>query len=295
MTHCGITTIIGKPNAGKSTLTNQLTGSKVSIVSRKAQTTRMRVMGVLTEGTRQLILVDTPGLFKPRGKFEDAIFKAIYAGVRDADKVIALVDVSRKDALDSALEILENLKHKSDNAILVFNKIDLVPKSTLLGLIQSVHDQGYPQKIFMISAKEKDGINDLKNYLLDAMPEGPFLYPEDTLTDLPQRLFSAEITREEIFNNLHDEIPYQMYVVTDQWEPLKNGSVKIHQTLFVMQEKHRSMVLGNQGQCIKRISIAARKQLEELLDHPCHLFLHVKVDAKWQQKKELFHLLGLEY
>lgn len=294
MTKCGFIAVIGSPNVGKSTLINALVGSKVTIVSHKVQTTRNRILGIALEGETQLVLVDTPGIFEdPKRRLEKAMIKSAWDSLGDADGVMVLVDVSRKSFEDTDL-ILKRLQNHKKKVAVVLNKIDLIQREELLSIAQHFSRPEIDQ-IFMISALKKDGIQDIKNYWTKNLPEGPWLFPEDQLSDLPERLLAAEITREELFHRLHEELPYSLWVETDSWEEFKNGSVKIVQSIYVQRESQRSIVLGKGGQQVKAIGEAARKQLGYILERPVHLFLHVKVKAGWMDNPRLYASIGLNF
>lgn len=294
MTKCGFIAVIGSPNVGKSTLINALVGSKVTIVSHKVQTTRNRILGIALEGETQLILVDTPGIFEdPKRRLEKAMVKSAWDSLGDADGVMVLVDVSHKNFTDTD-RILSYLQKYQKKVAIVLNKIDLIQREELLSIAQHFSRSEIDQ-VFMISALKKDGIQDIKNYWIKNLPEGPWLFPEDQLSDLPQRLLAAEITREELFHRLHEELPYSLWVETDSWEEFKNGSVKIVQSIYVQRESQRSIVLGKGGSQIKAIGEAARKQLTYILERPVHLFLHVKVKAGWIDNPRLYASIGLNF
>lgn len=294
MTKCGFIAVIGSPNVGKSTLINALVGSKVTIVSRKVQTTRNRILGIALEGETQLILVDTPGIFEdPKRRLEKAMVKSAWDSLGDANGVMVLVDVSHKNFTDTD-RILSHLQKYQKKVSVVLNKIDLIQREELLSIAQHFSCPEIDQ-IFMISALKKDGIQDIKNYWTKNLPEGPWLFPEDQLSDLPERLLAAEITREELFHRLHEELPYSLWVETDSWEEFKNGSVKIVQSIYVQRESQRSIVLGKGGGQIKAIGEAARKQLTYILERPVHLFLHVKVKAGWIDNPRLYASIGLNF
>ena len=295
-TRCGYVALIGAPNAGKSTLLNGLVGAKVSIVSPKVQTTRRRVLGIAIEGQAQLVFVDTPGIFSPRPgrRLERAMVAAAWEGSEDADVVVLLMDVTRPDDTDTRA-IVERLKAAGRRAVLALNKVDLVKPPVLLALAQRFAAEGIFEPIFMISGLSGDGVTDLRKHLAQAVPEGPWLYPEDQLSDLPQRLLAAEVTREQIFLQLHDELPYASTVETDKWEERKDGSVRIEQTVFVQRPSQKAIVLGEGGQQIKRIGARARAELETMLGRRVHLFLFVRVEKEWTEDRERYEALGLDY
>lgn len=294
MTKCGFVAVIGEPNVGKSTLINALVGSKVTIVSPKVQTTRHRILGVVIEDQTQIILVDTPGIFAdPKRRLEKAMVRSAWDSLRDADGILFLVDVSKK-SLDESEKILNHLEQYKTKVAIALNKIDLLPKEKLLEIAQKL-SKSWIDKVFMISALKNQGVQDIKTYWANNLPEGPWLFPEDQLSDLPERLLASEITREEIFHRLHDELPYAIWVETESWEEFKNGSVKIHQTIFVQRESQRAIVLGKGGRQIKSIGAAARRQLNEILERPVHLFLQVKVKEKWIDDPRLYANIGLDF
>ncbi len=295
-TRCGYVALIGAPNAGKSTLLNGLVGAKVSIVSPKVQTTRRRVLGLAMEGPSQLVFVDTPGIFSPRPgrRLERAMVAAAWEGSDDADLVVLLVDVTRPDDADTR-GIIERLKTAGRHAVLALNKVDLVKPPVLLTLAQRFAAEGIFEPIFMISGLSGDGVGDLKAHLAGAVPEGPWLYPEDQISDLPQRLMAAEVTREQIFLQLHDELPYASTVETDKWEERADGSVRIEQTVFVQRPTQKAIVLGEGGQQIKRIGARARAELEKMLGHRVHLFLFVRVEKSWTEDRERYEAIGLDF
>jgi GTP-binding protein Era len=291
---CGFIAILGAPNAGKSTLLNNLVGSKVAIVTPKAQTTRSRVLGIVIKDQSQLILVDTPGIFKPKHRFDRAMVKAAWSASGDADIVAVIVDVHAK-SLEKTETILDQLATMGHEPILVLNKIDQVKRLDLLAIAQRLTKERKIRETFMISALNGDGIVDLLNYLAKHLPEGPWLFPEDQLTDMPQRLIAAEITREKIFMALHEELPYAITVHSDSWEEFKNGSVKITQTIYVMRESQKSIVVGKDGHQIKQISQRAREDMADFFGRPVHLFLHVKTQENWVEKREHYREIGLDY
>jgi GTP-binding protein Era len=296
VTRCGYVALIGAPNSGKSTLLNALVGAKVSIVSPKVQTTRRRVLGIAIHEGAQIIFVDTPGIFSPRPgrRLERAMVSAAWAGADDADLVVLLVDVTRPDDADTAA-IVERLEAAQRKSVLVLNKIDLVKPPVLLAIADRFSRRGLFDPIFMISGLTGDGVGDLKRQLAQALPEGPWLYPEDQLSDLPERLLAAEVTREQIFLQLRDELPYASTVETDKWEERKDGSARIEQTIFVERPTQKAIVLGEGGQRIKQIGERARNQLEALLGRRVHLFLHVRVEKGWTEDRERYEAIGLDF
>jgi GTP-binding protein Era len=293
-TRCGYVALIGAPNAGKSTLLNRLVGRKLAIVTPKVQTTRTRLLGIAIDGPAQLILVDTPGIFEPRRRIDRAMVAAAWAGAADADRVVLLVDAARADEPDTQ-RILERLKESGRRAIVALNKIDLVRRDRLLGIADTLFRAGCFDEVFMISALTGNGVDDLKRHLAAAMPPGPWLFPEDQLSDAPERWLAAEITREQVFLQLHDELPYAAAVETEAWEERRDGSVRIDQVLYVRRPGQRAIVLGDKGQRIKAIGARARAELERLLDRRVHLFLFVKVRENWIEDPERFAALGLDY
>jgi GTP-binding protein Era len=295
-TRCGYVALIGAPNAGKSTLLNALVGAKVSIVSPKVQTTRRRVLGIAIHDGAQIIFVDTPGIFSPRPgrRLERAMVSAAWAGAQDADLAALLVDVTRPDDGDTA-GIVDRLEAAGRKAVLILNKVDLVKPPVLLAIANRFAKRGIFEPIFMISGLTGDGVGDLKRYLAQALPQGPWLYPEDQLSDLPERLIAAEVTREQIFLQLRDELPYASTVETDKWEERKDGSARIEQTIFVQRPSQKAIVLGEGGQRVKQIGERARAELETLLSRRVHLFLHVRVEKDWTEDRERYEAIGLDF
>jgi len=294
ITRCGFVALIGAPNSGKSTLTNALVGAKVSIVTHKAQTTRGPVRGLALVGDSQVILVDTPGIFQPKRKLDRAMAQAAWDRAGDADIVALVIDAAR--GLDEKLTpIVEHLPEIKRPTIAILNKIDLVKKPDLLRLTGELSALKAFDRVFMISALTGDGIADLKAYLAEAMPPGPWLFPEDQLSDASLRQTAAEITREKLFLRLHEELPYALTVETTQWKELKDGSVRIEQTIYVERESQRRIVLGAKGAMIKEIGSAARAEIAEIAGVPVHLFLFVKVRERWGEDPERFREMGLEY
>jgi GTP-binding protein Era len=293
-TRCGFVALIGAPNVGKSTLINALVGEKVSIVSRKVQTTRALIRGIVVEGNAQVILVDTPGIFAPKRRLDRAMVTTAWTGAHDADLVCVLLDA--KLGLDEEADaIFARLAGVAHPKMLVINKIDLVPREKLLALAKTANDRMKFEHTFMISALSADGTDDLRKALASALPEGPFLYPEDQMSVAPMRHLAAEITREKIYRQLHQELPYQSTVETDSWTERKDGSVRIEQTIFVERESQRKIVLGKGGATIKSIGAAARKELAEIVGHPVHLFLFVKVREDWGDDPDRYREMGLEF
>jgi GTP-binding protein Era len=291
---CGFVAILGAPNAGKSTLVNALVGSKVSIVTHKAQTTRTLVRGIAVEGAAQLIFIDTPGIFAPKRRLDRAMVTSAWGVAHDADLVCLLIDAQR--GLDAdAQEILERLAPLRQPKILVLNKIDLVPKPGLLALAARLNEAAAFESTFMISALTGDGVADLKRWLAARAPEGPWHYPEDQLTDAPLRQFAAEITREKLYLRLRQELPYRSTVETEVWKQLKDGSVRIEQTIYVERESQRKILLGKEGRTIRAIGAEARREIAEAIETPVHLFLFVKVREHWGEDPERYRQMGLEF
>lgn len=291
---CGFIAVIGAPNAGKSTLVNALVGAKVSIVSHKVQTTRAPIRGIAIEGDAQLVFIDTPGLFAPKRALDTAMVDAAWGGAKDADVVVLVVD-SQKGIEEDLDRILGRLKGSRSPIIVALNKVDRVTaKEKLLALTAEIEKRITVQTVFMISAISADGVPDLKRYLADHVPAGPWHYPADDLSDAPMRLLAAEITREKIFHRLHDELPYASTVETTDWQERKDGSVRIEQTIYVARAGQKAIVLGKGGQTIKQISTDARRELGAILERTVHLFLFVKVREGWQSDPERYREMGLE-
>ncbi|MEZ6011827.1 MAG: GTPase Era [Hyphomonas sp.] len=308
ITHAGFCAIIGAPNAGKSTLTNALVGAKVAIVTHKVQTTRFPVRGVAQTGHTQIVLVDTPGIFAAKRRLDRAMVKAAWSGAEDADAVVHLIDASawasdragkvtaaQKHSIEDDRRVIEQLKHSGRKAILALNKIDLFPHDQVLPIIAELNEAGVYDEIHMISAENGDGVEKLEQAIAARMPEGPPLYPPDQVADLPMRLLAAEVTREKLMLRLHQELPYQLMVETESWEERKDGSVRVQQVIIVGRDNHKSMVLGKGGATIKEIGRLAREELSEMLERKVHLFLFVKVDERWQERRESYQGLGLEF
>lgn len=293
-TKAGFVALIGAPNAGKSTLLNSLVGSKVSIVSRKVQTTRALVRGIAIEGEAQIVFVDTPGIFKPKRRLDRAMVTSAWGGAGDADVIALLLDV-RKGVDEEAEAILEKLPDLKQPKVLILNKIDLIERSKLLELAATLNAKVPFVHTFMISALKGDGIDTLRRQLAGMMPEGPWLYPEDQISDAPLRMLAAEITREKIYERLHEELPYQSTVETDQWQQRPDGSIRIEQTVFVERDSQRKIVLGKGGQTIKTIGQAARREIAEIAEAPVHLFIFVKVRENWSDDPERYREMGLEF
>jgi GTPase len=293
-TRCGFVALIGAPNVGKSTLVNALVGSKVTIVSRKVQTTRALIRGIVIEGSAQIILVDTPGIFAPKRRLDRAMVSTAWSGAHDADLVCVLID-AKAGIDDEADAILTRLATVAHPKILVLNKIDLIPREKLLVLAKAANDRLKFESTFMISALSGDGVDDLRKTLAKMVPPGPFHYPEDQMSDAPMRHLAAEITREKIYRQLHQELPYQSTVETDSWTERKDKSIRIEQTIFVERESQRKIVLGKGGATIKSIGADSRKEISEIMGVPVHLFLFVKVRENWGDDPDRYREMGLEF
>ncbi|WP_395680553.1 GTPase Era [Inquilinus sp.] len=294
-TRCGFVALIGAPNAGKSTLLNTLVGTKVAIVSPKVQTTRSRVLGILTEDAAQIVFVDTPGIFKPRRRLDRAMVAAAWGGAAEADLVLLLVDSSLKGVREETRGIVEKLAQTQRKAILILNKIDAVRHEVLLTLAADLNASGVFTDTFMISALTGSGVGDLRRHLAAHLPEGPWLFPEDQVSDMPMRLLAAEITREKLFLRLQQELPYAVAVETEDWEEQKDGSVRISQIIYVQRDGQKAIVLGHGGQMIKAVGTAARLELEEITEQRVHLALFVKVRENWLDDPARYSVWGLDY
>ena len=294
MTRCGYVALIGAPNAGKSTLLNRLVGQKLAIVSPKVQTTRSRLLGIATEDDTQLIFVDTPGIFEPRRRLDRAMVAAAWAGASDADVTVLLVDAAH-GVDDDTRRIVERLEQARRPAILALNKIDLVRRDTLLGLTDQLSKSGNFTQVFMISGLGGDGVDDLHRHLAKIVPEGPFLFPPDQLSDAPERWLAAEVTREQVFLQLHDELPYSATVETESWQERPDGSVRVEQVIYVRRASQRAIVLGEGGRRIKTIGARARAELGAMLDRKVHLFLFVKVRDNWLDDPERYRAIGVDF
>ena len=291
---CGFVALLGAPNVGKSTFVNALVGSKVSIVSRKVQTTRMLVRGIAVEANAQLILIDTPGLFAPKRRLDRAMVSAAWAGAHDADLVALIVDAKR-GVDDETAVILNRLPELRAPKVVILNKIDLLEKPPLLALAADLNASIPFEATFMVSALSGDGVGDVRTWLAARVPEGPWHYPADQLSDAPLRQLAAEITREKLYDRLHQELPYASTVETDRWTELKDGSVRIEQTIFVERESQRKIVVGKRGQALKAVGAEARREIAELIEAPVHLFLFVKVREDWANDPERYREMGLEF
>jgi GTPase len=290
-TKAGFVAVIGAPNAGKSTLVNALVGQKVAIVSPKAQTTRARLMGIVIAGPSQILLVDTPGIFQPKRRLDRAMVAAAWTGAQDADLILLVIDASEP----IREQVLEGLENRGHPLILALNKIDLVRKPDLLGLSARLCERLNPDKVFMISAAQGEGVPDLKQALAEAMPSGPWLYPEDEVSDATDRMIAAELTREQVVNQLYQELPYATAVETETWADRPDGSTEIRQQILVERDSQKAIVIGKGGSRLKQIGAAARAQIAEHLGRPVHLFLHVKVNPRWDEDRGLYREIGLEW
>lgn len=291
---CGFVAVIGPPNAGKSTLANALVGQKVTIVTQKEQTTRMRLRAVVMHQQSQIILVDTPGIFAAKQRFDRAMVNEVWLGVDDADEVLVVLDAARTEKLEIDL-MLERLANVKKRVSLVLNKIDTVRNDSLLALVQKLNERVNFAETYLVSALSGDGLDRLKDTLADAMPEGPWLYPEDQAADVPSLLLASEVMREKLFLRLHQELPYALTVETDKWENKKDGSVRIEQTVYVRRDGQKAIVLGKGGKAIKEIGAQARAELEDMFERRVHLFVFVKVRKNWQEDPERYRMLGLDY
>ncbi len=304
----GFVAIIGAPNAGKSTLVNHLVGTKVAIVTHKVQTTRFPIRGVAHFGDAQIVLVDTPGIFRARKRLDRAMVKSAWGGANDADAVVHLIDaaawvamaegkasVAEKLSVEDDRRVMETLKQKEKKVLLALNKIDLFPHDKVLPIMSELNQSGVFEEMFMLSALNGDGVQRLVKALARRMPEGAAMYPPEQTADLPMRLLAAEVTREKLMLRLHQELPYQLMVETESWEPFDNGSVRIRQAIIIAREQHKGMVLGKGGASIKAIGKAAREDLTKMLGQTVHLMLFVKVDPKWMERREAYTAYGLEF
>lgn len=293
-TRCGVVAVIGAPNAGKSTLVNALVGQKVAIVSAKAQTTRARLLGIALEGDTQIILADTPGIFEPKRRLDRAMVNAAWEGAEAADAILLVVD-SVKQRRHELVPLIESLKARPERKFLILNKVDDSAKEPLLALAQELSALGEFEEIFFISALTGDGVSELKAKLASLMPESEWHYPEDQVSDASERLLACEITREQLYRQLHDELPYDSAVRPEKYQPRSDGSVEIHQQIVIGRESQKPIVLGKRGARIKAIGEAARKELADLLGVKVHLFLHVKVEENWSESREIYEEIGLDW
>lgn len=293
-TRCGHVALIGAPNSGKSTLLNRLVGSKLAIVTPKVQTTRARMLGIVVDGNAQIIFVDTPGIFEPRRRLERAMVKAAWIGAQESEIIVVLVDAARGLDADTS-RIVDGLRAAKRRAVLALNKVDKVKRGDLLPLAQALDQEKVFDRVFMISGLTGDGVEDLKLYLANALPRGPWLYPEDEITDVPLRLLAAEATREQIFRQLHQELPYSATVETEKWEERPDGSVRIDQIVHVAREGQKAIVLGQGGRQIKSIGAAARADLEATFQRRVHLFLQVRVTENWTEDRERYAAMRLDF
>ena len=296
-TRAGFVALIGEPNAGKSTLTNAMVGAKVSIVTHKVQTTRARIRGVAIEGEAQIVFVDTPGLFRPRRRLDRAMVAAAWGGAADADIVVLMIEAHRgiTPGVTAILEKMATDLPEGTRKALAINKIDRVEAKALLALTEEMNEKFDFEKTFMISAEKGRGVKDLKAWLGEELPEGPWFYPEDQIADLPMRMIAAEITREKLTLRLHQELPYQLTVESEKWEEKKDGSARVEQMIYVARDGHKGIILGKKGETIKAVSTAARTELEEFLGRRVHLFLQVKVRPGWLEEEARFREMGLEF
>jgi GTP-binding protein Era len=293
-TRCGLVAVIGAPNAGKSTLVNALVGQKVAIVSPKAQTTRAKLMGIAIAGETQILLVDTPGIFQPRRRLDRAMVQAAWSGAEDADLILLVIDAAAK--LGERVEaMLANIESRPEPIMIVLNKVDIARKDDLLAYASRLSERLNPRAIFMISATSGDGVADLKQALADAMPGGPWHFPEDQLSDATDRMVAAELTREQIYNQLHAELPYSTAIEIEKWEDRRDGSTVIHQQILIERDSQKAIVLGKGGARLKSIGAAAREAISEHLGRKVHLFLHVKVNPRWDEDRSLYRDIGLEW
>jgi GTP-binding protein Era len=294
VSRCGLVAVLGAPNAGKSTLVNALVGQKVAIVSPKAQTTRARLMGIALEGDTQMLLVDTPGIFNPSRRLDRAMVKAAWEGADDADRVVLVIDAAAATG-GKVEQVIEGVEARREPRILVLNKVDLAKKAGMLGLAQRLTERLQPEAVFFISASTGDGVADVKAHLAKAMPEGPWHFPEDQLTDATDRMVAAELTREQLYLQLHKELPYASAVETEQWEDRPDGSAAIHQQILVERDSQKAIVVGKGGSRLKAIGSAAREAIAEHLGRRVHLYLHVKVNPRWADDKGLYEDIGLDW
>ncbi|MCA1955578.1 GTPase Era [Zymomonas sp.] len=292
--HCGLVAIVGAPNAGKSTLVNALVGQKIAIISPKAQTTRARLMGIALQDQTQILLVDTPGIFTPKKRFDRAMVAAAWGSAEGANLVALVVDAS--SGLTRRIEpLVEAVSARKEPKVIILNKVDITPKAELLALAQKLYEAIKPEALFMVSATTGDGVADLKHSLADMMPESPWHFPEDQVSDVTDRMLAAEITREQIFLQLHDELPYAAAVETEKYEERKDGSVAIHQQILIARDSQKAIVVGHHGARLKEIGSKARAELSQILGCKVHLFLHVKVSPRWDEDRDIYNEIGLEW
>ena len=291
---CGVVAILGAPNAGKSTLVNALVGQKVAIVSPKAQTTRARLMGIAIADQTQMLLVDTPGIFTPNRRLDRAMVKAAWEGAEDADRLVLVIDAAAKVG-PRVEQVIEGVEARSEPKILVLNKVDIADKGQLLTIAQRLAERLHPEQIFMISSTTGDGVADLKAHLAAAMPASPWHFPDDQLTDATDRMVAAELTREQLYLQLHAEVPYSAAVETEKWEDRKDGSTVIHQQILIERDSQKAIVVGKGGARLKAIGQASREAITEHLGRKVHLFLHVKVNPKWDEDRGLYEDIGLDW
>ncbi|MGH6728783.1 MAG: GTPase Era [Sphingomicrobium sp.] len=293
-TRAGVVAVIGAPNAGKSTLVNALVGQKVAIVSPKAQTTRARLMGIGIHGNAQMLLVDTPGIFTPNRRLDRAMVKAAWEGAEDSDRLVLVIDAAAKVGA-RVEQVIAGVEARPEPLILVLNKVDIADKDQLLVLAAALAERLDPERIFMISATSGDGVRELRDHLAAAMPEGPWHFPEDQLTNATDRMIAAELTREQLYLQLHAEVPYSAAVETEKWEDRKDGSAVIHQQILIERDSQKAIVVGKSGARLKAIGMAAREAIAEHLGRKVHLLLHVKVNPKWDEDRELYEEIGLDW
>ncbi len=292
--HCGFVAVVGAPNAGKSTIVNALVGQKVAIVSPKAQTTRTRLMGVAMEGETQIVLIDTPGIFAPTRRLDRAMVAAAWGSLEEAEAILVMVDAAAK--LTGRVErVLEGIANRPEKKYLILNKVDLTKKDKLLTIATELNGRAPFDETFFVSASSGDGVPELKSHLAKLMPEGPWHFPEDEVSDAPERMLAAEITREQLYRQLHEELPYQSTVETEKFTNRPDGSAEIHQQILVARDNQRAIILGHKGERIKEIGSRARAELTELLGRKVHLFLHVKVKANWDEDRSVYRDMGLDW
>ena len=294
MTNCGSIALIGAPNAGKSTLTNLLVGTKISIVTHKVQTTRTRITGVAMFDDAQVVIIDTPGIFQPKKRLDRAMVSSAWSSVDDVDIVCFLIDVARYNNKDNEV-IIENIKKQNKKCVLLLNKIDTIEKEKLLTITENLWEHNIFTDVFMISATKNSGIDEFIEWLKQNIPNGEYIYNPDHVSNIPNSLLSAEITREKIFLNIHEELPYSLTVETESWEDFKNGDIKLNQLIFVEKESHRSILLGKKGEKIKQIGKLAREELSSIFDTKVHLFIHIKVKPNWQNDIERYTNMSLDF